>query len=63
MLEVTIFLLGKDNTLHIGDAVANYSLALADFQDYGNLEKIGDNYFRGENPMYNTVVTVSSRIC
>ncbi|VYU40792.1 flagellar basal body rod protein FlgG [Clostridium tertium] len=44
--------LGKDNTLHIGNN-ANYSLAVADFTDYNSLEKIGDNYYRGENPIYN----------
>ena len=52
------FSLDRNNNISVG-GVATHSLALADFQDYGNLEKMGDNYFRGENPMYNTVVTVS----
>ncbi|MDU6873749.1 MAG: flagellar hook-basal body complex protein [Clostridium sp.] len=52
------FSIDRNNNISVG-GVATHSLALADFQDYGNLEKMGDNYFRGENPMYNTVVTVS----
>lgn len=36
-----------------------HSLALADFNDYGTLTKVGDNYYTGENPIYNTQVWAS----
>lgn len=35
---------------------STHSLALADFEDYGTLKKVGDNNYVGENPVYNTQV-------
>ena len=35
------------------------SLAMADFKDYRTLEKVGDNYYTGQNPVNNTNVTIS----
>lgn len=51
-------LLDKDNNLYI-DNNLNYTLATADFNDYKSLEKIGDNYYRGEDPIYNSEVYIS----
>lgn len=50
--------LDKNNTLYIGNR-GDYSLAVADFINYNNLEKIGDNYYRGENPIYNAETYVT----
>lgn len=33
-------------------------LLTADFEDYTTLDKVGDNYYTGENPIYNAVVNV-----
>lgn len=52
------FILDKNNNLYIGNR-ATHTLATADFQDYKSLEKIGDNYFKGENPIYNAQVWVT----
>lgn len=38
---------------------STYSLALADFNDYGTLTKVGDNYYSGKNPVYNAQVWVN----
>lgn len=38
---------------------STYSLALADFNDYGTLTKVGDNYYSGQNPVYNAQVWVN----
>lgn len=51
-------ILDGDNNLFIGNT-AEYTLATADFNDYGNLEKVGDNYYRGENPIYNSEVNIN----
>ncbi|MBE6053314.1 MAG: flagellar basal body rod protein FlgG [Clostridium sartagoforme] len=51
-------LLDKENNLFVGNT-ANYNLATADFQDYSSLEKIGDNYYRGDNPIFNAEVYVT----
>lgn len=50
------FLLNPDGKLEIGNR--NYKLAMADFRDYGSLEKVGDNYYKGNNPIYNAEVSV-----
>jgi len=52
------FVLDRNNNLYIGDR-ATHTLATADFQDYNTLEKIGSNYYRGENPIYNAQVSVT----
>ena len=51
-------LLDKENNLFVGNT-SNYNLATADFQDYNSLEKIGDNYYRGNNPIFNAEVYVT----
>lgn len=35
---------------------STHTLALADFEDYGTLKKIGDNNYVGENPLYDKQV-------
>lgn len=51
-------LLDADNNLYINNN-SQYTLATADFEDYGDLKKIGDNYYKGENPIYNSEVYIS----
>ena len=51
------FDLDKYNNLNIGGKIT-HTLATADFEDYSKLKKIGDNYYRGDNPVYNARVTV-----
>ncbi|GAB6167680.1 flagellar basal-body rod protein FlgG [Clostridium carnis] len=51
------FVLDKSNNLFVGNR-STHSLAMADFKDYKSLEKIGDNYYRGQNPEYNAQVFV-----
>ncbi len=51
-------LLDKNNNLFVGN-VATHALATADFQDYNSLEKVGDNYYSGNNPIFNAEVYVS----
>lgn len=41
------------------NGISTQSLAMADFQDYSTLVKVGDNNYLGENPVYNSVVYVS----
>lgn len=50
--------LDNNNNLFIGNT-ATHTLATADFEDYNALEKIGDNYYRDENPILNAVVNVT----
>lgn len=52
------FRLDRDNNINV-NGVATHSLALADFDDYNSLEKIGDNYYRGANPIYNAKVVAN----
>lgn len=35
---------------------STHTLALADFNDYSSLKKIGDNFYAGENPVFNAQV-------
>lgn len=51
------FYIDENNQLFI-DGVSTQSLLTADFQDYSSLTKIGDNYYSGENPIYDAVVNV-----
>ncbi|MDV4149682.1 flagellar hook-basal body complex protein [Clostridium sp. AL.422] len=51
-------LLDKNNNLFVGD-VATYTIATADFQDYSSIEKIGDNSYRGDNPIFNAEVYIA----
>lgn len=50
-------LLDSGNNVFLGN-VATHTLATADFEDYSSLEKIGDNYYRGEDPIMNANVYV-----
>lgn len=50
--------LDKSNNIFIGNK-ATHTLATADFVDYKSLEKLGDNYYRGENPIFNAEVNVT----
>ncbi|MBU5454801.1 flagellar hook-basal body complex protein [Caproiciproducens sp. MSJ-32] len=50
--------LDNDNNLFVGNT-ATHTLATADFEDYSALEKIGDNYYRGENPILNADVNIT----
>ena len=47
----------KENNIFLGN-VATHTLATADFEEYDSLEKIGNNYYRGENPIMNANVSV-----
>lgn len=51
------FVLDVDNSIYV-NGVETYTLATADFQDYDSLKKVGDNLYRGENPVYNAEVWV-----
>ena len=53
----SIFTIDSKNGVKI-DGVATQALATADFQDYGTLEKVGDNYYSGENPINNATVSI-----
>lgn len=51
------FVLQSDRSLEISGR-KTHNLATADFRDYSTLDKIGDNYYKGNNPIYNANVTV-----
>lgn len=51
------FTIDRDNNINVG-GVSTHSLALADFEDYSTLTKMGDNYYSGPNPVYNARVSV-----
>lgn len=51
------YVLGENNILNI-DGLANYQMLTADFEDYSTLEKSGDNYYSGENPIMDSVVNI-----
>lgn len=40
------------------DGNATHRLMTADFQNYNELKKVGDNYYSGENPIVNTRVVI-----
>lgn len=46
------FVVDSNNNVVI-NGVATQRLAIADFDDYTNVTKIGDNYYKAENPVYN----------
>ncbi len=52
------FVLDNNNVIQV-EGFANYELATVDFEDYNALTKIGDNYYKGENPMMNTNIWVN----
>lgn len=52
------FVIDNYNGVNV-NGTSTHSLALADFNDYGTLSKVGENNYAGENPVYNTQVWVS----
>ena len=48
-----------DNNRLVIDGVSTQKIKTADFQDYSKLEKLADNYYTGENPIYNTKISVA----
>lgn len=52
------FIIDNYNGVNV-NGESTYSLALADFNDYGTLTKVGDNYYSGQNPVYNAQVWVN----
>jgi flagellar basal-body rod protein FlgF len=50
--------LDNENNLFIGNT-AVHTLATADFEDYNTLEKAGDNYYRGDNAIFNAEVNIT----
>lgn len=51
-------LIDKENNIYVGDR-ATHTLGTADFEDYNSLEKIGDNYYSGDNAILNANVSVT----
>ena len=51
------FAIDENNNIGI-DGNATHRLMTADFENYSTLEKVGDNYYRGENPIMNARVVV-----
>lgn len=51
------FTLDVNNNISI-NGVNTHTLATADFQDYTELKKVGDNLYSGANPIYNADVWV-----
>ncbi|PJI09885.1 MULTISPECIES: flagellar basal-body rod protein FlgG [Clostridium] len=43
------------------NGVPQYSLELADFNDYNTLKKVGDNLYQGDNPIMNSGVRVENK--
>lgn len=51
------FYIDENNNIFV-NGQSNQKLLTADFQNYDTLDKVGDNYYTGENPIYNAVVNV-----
>ncbi|MGL4774117.1 MAG: flagellar hook-basal body complex protein [Clostridium sp.] len=51
------FLVDENNNINI-DGASTHKLLTADFEDYGSLKKVGDNYYTAENPIYNARVMI-----
>lgn len=47
----------NDNVIQV-EGFDNYEMLTADFEDYKSLEKVGDNYYSGDNPIMNTQVAI-----
>lgn len=56
------FSLDGNNNIQSSNGESTYTLLTADFQDYKSLEKVGDNYYQGNNPVYNAVVNVKQNV-
>ena len=52
------YILDATNNLSVGGN-PTHKLALADFEDYSTLQKLGDNFYSAENPIYNARVAVN----
>ncbi|ACD22016.1 flagellar basal body rod protein FlgG [Clostridium botulinum] len=52
------FSLDGNNNLQSAAGESTHTLLTADFTEYAPLEKVGDNYYKGDNPVYNAVVNV-----
>lgn len=52
------FNVDKSNNIQI-DGVATQAIATADFADYNTLVKVGDNYYKGENPINNAKANIN----
>lgn len=52
------FKLSEEGMLEI-DGKTNYNILTVDFEDYKSLDKVGDNYYRGNNPIKNVDVKVN----
>lgn len=52
------FKLDAMNNIYVND-IPTYELHMSDFLDYSTLEKVGDNYYTGNNPINNTMVFVN----
>lgn len=52
------FKVDTDNKIYI-DGVSTQTMKTADFADYKTLNKISDNYYSGQNPIYNAKVSVN----
>lgn len=46
------FVIDDNNNIVVDGQVTNQQLAIADFDDYSTLSKVGDNYYEGENVAY-----------
>ncbi|MBW6408539.1 flagellar hook-basal body complex protein [Clostridium weizhouense] len=56
------FSLDGENSIINSNGGTNYSLLTADFQDYASLEKVGDNYYKSDNPVNNARVKVQQGV-
>lgn len=64
--EVEPIYIGRSNDFYIDDnnqlfidGVSTQTLLTADFEDYSTLAKVGDNYYSGDNAIYNANVSVA----
>ncbi|AOR22949.1 flagellar hook-basal body complex protein [Clostridium taeniosporum] len=57
-----IFSLDGNNNIQNATGDSTYTLLTADFEDYKSLEKVGDNYYKSNNPTYNSVVNIRQNV-
>lgn len=48
----------SNNVINV-EGFDNYEILTADFEDYSSLEKVGDNYYSGQNPVMNSEVSIT----
>ena len=51
------FVVDINNNISV-NGVETYTLGTADFEEYSSLKKVGDNLYKGDNPVYNAEVWV-----